>query len=186
MGLFPARHSGGTRSLGAAARDLVVLDTSAVSLLFRGGEKSSELAEQIRGKRAVISFQTLEEVRFGAYKAGWGERRINDLNRHLRQYEVIWPNPELVEVSARLRVRQQETGRRLATGRRLDCRDRALAQVSSGRRRHGFRTSGRPQPNPRLSLSGVCRDAQVIAAAVDVHPGSTINSSRGVDQEIAL
>ena len=115
MGLFPARHSGGTRSLGAAARDLVVLDTSAVSLLFRGDDKSSELAEQIRGKRAVISFQTLEEVRFGAYKAGWGERRINDLNRHLRQYEVIWPNPELVEVSARLRVRQQETGRRLAT-----------------------------------------------------------------------
>ena len=115
MDLFPERHSGGERSLRAAARDLVVLDTSAVSLLFRGSEQSSQLAEKIRGKRAVISFQTLEEMRFGAYKTGWGERRINDLTRHLRQYEVIWPNPELVEVCARLRVRQQETGKRLET-----------------------------------------------------------------------
>ena len=115
MDLFPARDSGGKGSLRAAVPDPVVLDTTAVSLLFRGGEKSSQLAEKIRGQRAVISFQTLEEVRFGAYKAGWGDRRINDLNRYLRQYEVIWPNPELVEVSARLRVRQEETGRRLAT-----------------------------------------------------------------------
>lgn len=115
MDLFPTRHSGGKRRLGAAARDLVVLDTGAVSLLFRGDEKGFQLAEKLKGHRAVISFQTLEELRFGAYKAGWGERRMTDLNRHLEQYEVIWPNPELVEICARLRVRQEETGRRLAT-----------------------------------------------------------------------
>ena len=61
----------------------------------------------------MISFQTLEELRFGAYKAGWGAKRLNDLNHHLMQFEVIWPNPELVETCARLRVRQEEAGKRL-------------------------------------------------------------------------
>lgn len=115
MDLFPERNPGGERSLRTAARDLVVLDTSAVSLLFRDDERSSRLAGRIRGQRAVISFQTLEEMRFGAYRAKWGDRRISALDRHLQQFEVIWPNPELVATCARLRVRQEETGKRLAT-----------------------------------------------------------------------
>ncbi|MCY4429005.1 MAG: PIN domain-containing protein [Rhodospirillales bacterium] len=115
MDLFPQRDSGGKGNLKAAPRGPVVLDTSAVSILFRGDGRSAHLAERIRGRRAVISFQTLEELRFGAYKAGWGERRLNGLNRLLAQFEVIWPNPELVEICARLRVRQETAGKRLAT-----------------------------------------------------------------------
>lgn len=118
MDLFPRRNSGGKGNLKTATRDLVVLDTSAVSILFRGNDQGSDLAEQIRGQRAVISFQTLEELRFGAYKAGWGEKRLNDLNRLLTQFEVIWPNPELVETCARLRVRQEQAGNRLSAA---DC-----------------------------------------------------------------
>ncbi len=115
MDLFSKRDSGGEGQVETPVPDLVVLDTGAVSLLFRGDVRGSRLAERIKGKRAVISFQTLEEVRFGAYKAGWGERRRNDLNRHLQQFDVIWPNPELIEVTARLRVRQEKAGKRLAT-----------------------------------------------------------------------
>lgn len=115
MDLFSKRDPGGKGQVATPVPDLVVLDTGAVSLLFRGDPRGSRLAKRIKGKRAVISFQTLEEVRFGAYKAGWGERRRNDLNRHLQQYDVIWPNPELIEVTAWLRVRQEKAGKRLAT-----------------------------------------------------------------------
>ena len=61
----------------------------------------------------VISFQTREEALFGAYLAGWGERRVNDLKQQMDQYEVHWPDDELVDLCARMRQRRQAVGRRL-------------------------------------------------------------------------
>ena len=108
---------------------MIVLDTSVVSLLFRGDARSGYYLPLIRGQRSVVSFQTVEEVWFGAYRAGWGARQKNDLARHLAQYEVIWPDEETLEISARLRVARESVGRRLntadawiaATGLRLSC-----------------------------------------------------------------
>ena len=44
-------------------------------------------------QRTVVSFQTVEEVWYGAYKSGWGARQKNELALHLQQYEVVWPDP---------------------------------------------------------------------------------------------
>ena len=33
----------------------------------------------------------------------WGARRKSELRRHLSQYDVIWPSPQLVETCSRLR-----------------------------------------------------------------------------------
>ena len=65
---------------------LIVLDTSVVSI--RRAESAPYYRERIVGRRAVISFQTLEELWFGAYKRNWGDRRKNALRRSLDQYEV--------------------------------------------------------------------------------------------------
>ena len=92
---------------------LVVLDTSVVSLLMRGGSKAKFYQDSITGKRAVISFQTLEEAWFGAIKAGWGEARRNRLAQHLEQFEVVWPTPEMVRICAHLRTEREQAGRRL-------------------------------------------------------------------------
>ena len=46
---------------------LIVLDTSVVSYIFRRDDGASFYLEQARGHRAVISFQTLEELWHGAY-----------------------------------------------------------------------------------------------------------------------
>lgn len=115
MDLLSERHSRRPQDLRTAGPELLVLDTSVVSLLFREGAAESRLARRIRGRRVCISFQTLEEVLFGARKARWGRRRVNALHRHLRQYRVIWCGAELVGVSARLRAREERAGRRLAT-----------------------------------------------------------------------
>ena len=82
---------------------LVVLDTSVVSLLMRGHSEAKFYQNSITGKRAVISFQTLEEAWFGAIKAGWGEARRNGLAQHLGQFEVVWPTPEMVQISRSVR-----------------------------------------------------------------------------------
>lgn len=94
---------------------IVVVDTSVVSIIFRQDAKATRYQDSIEGRSAVISFQTVEEQMFGAYLNNWGDRRINELERHLAQYNVIWSNPELVEVSARLRMQRRRAGKELKT-----------------------------------------------------------------------
>ena len=91
----------------------VVLDTSVVSLMFRGDSRAEYYKTQIAGLSPHVSFQTLEELWFGACAKNWGARRKNDLARHLEQYDVVWPTEELVDVCAQLRCARQSAGRRL-------------------------------------------------------------------------
>ena len=94
---------------------VVVVDTSVVSLIFNGDTRASSYLEHLHGRHAVTSFQTLEELQFGIYKAGWGRRRRSELIEHLGQYDVVWPNPPLVRTCARLRGECEMRGRRLET-----------------------------------------------------------------------
>ena len=93
----------------------VVLDTSVVSIIYRSDPRSSYYEEQIKGRGAVISFQTLEELLFGAYNAGWGERRASELKRHIERYEVIRADAVLADISAQLRHERESAGRALQT-----------------------------------------------------------------------
>lgn len=107
----------------------VVLDTSVSSLLFRNSDEAEYYKCEIEGMQAVISFQTLEESWYGAFKGGWGAGRMNKLRFHLDQFEVIWPNREMAEISANLRKEREKSGSRLntadawiaATAIMLDC-----------------------------------------------------------------
>ena len=92
---------------------MIVVDTSVVSYIFNQDSRADYYNDQIDGEECVISFQTLEEMQFGTLKRGWGDRRKNELDRHLQQYEVIWPTPELVERSAYLRSEREKIGRPL-------------------------------------------------------------------------
>lgn len=78
----------------------IVVDTSVVSLLIRRDSRAAYYQDRIAGWRAVISFQTLEELWFGACKGRWGNLRQSRLRRDLDQYEVVWPTPEMVHISA--------------------------------------------------------------------------------------
>ncbi len=93
----------------------VVLDTSVVSMLLRDTAQSAFYRDEIAGHRAVISFQTLEESWFGAARANWGAQRRNALAQHLRQFEVVWPTAEMVDLSVTLRIARERAGRRIAT-----------------------------------------------------------------------
>jgi len=93
----------------------VVVDTSVVSILWRGDDSATYYSRHLAGKRPLISFQTLEELWFGAIKDEWGDRRQNQLRRNLDQYTVIWPNREMVDISAHLRSQREKMGRRLNT-----------------------------------------------------------------------
>ena len=92
---------------------MIVLDTNVVSYIFSGDDRARYYIEQIRGRRALISFQTLEELWYGAFAKGWGERRMHELVRHLEQYEIVWAGPKLAKVCARLRSERRAVGREM-------------------------------------------------------------------------
>ena len=93
----------------------IVFDTSVVSILFRNAPDAPYYAQRIQGYGWIISFQTLEELWFGAYNNGWGKRRRDELQSHLRAYAVVWPDPDMVDISARLRLESKRKGRELTT-----------------------------------------------------------------------
>ena len=105
----------------------IVIDTNVVSYLFMDDPRAPYYREHIRGRRLVLSFQTLEELWFGTFMGHWDG---DDLIRHLEQYTIVWPTPELVEISARLRSAERLEGRKrvsaadawiAATAIMLDC-----------------------------------------------------------------
>ena len=100
------------------------MDTSIVSYIFRRDTRARYYEEQTRGSDLAISFQTLDEILYGAGSGGWGQRRLNELLRHLERYEVVWPDEEMVELSAILR------GERRTLGRALDTADAWIAATA--------------------------------------------------------
>ena len=92
---------------------MVVLDTNVVSFIFNHNPKARYYLSRIRHLRPFISFQTVEEQWYGAHVAGWSEKRKSELARHLEQFEIVWPNPELVEICASLRAERRVAGREI-------------------------------------------------------------------------
>ena len=93
---------------------LVVADTTVVSFLLNRSDEAAYYEERLRGRRVVISFQTMEEMWFGAYRRSWGSRRLAALAEHLAHYGVVMPNEALIRETAQLRARQERIGRRIS------------------------------------------------------------------------
>ena len=107
----------------------MVIDTNVVSYIFNQDDRAIFYISKMRGIRGIISFQTLEEVWYGAYSRGWGTTRRRELELHMRRYDVVWPDSDLVDVCARLRHERRSVGRVMshadawiaATALLLDC-----------------------------------------------------------------
>ena len=93
---------------------MIVLDTTVVSYIFNGDSRARFYQQRFQGRPPFISFQTLEEQWLGAYRDRWGSGRRSDLSRYLEEYQVVWPDADLVNISARLRAERIQAGRELS------------------------------------------------------------------------
>lgn len=93
----------------------VVVDTNVFSAdLLRTTRPLVELYRPIlTGRRFLISFQTLAEVRFGLERRQWGEERLRRAEDHIRRAEVVWPGPALLATFVALRVACERAGHAL-------------------------------------------------------------------------
>lgn len=88
------------------SRGPVVVDTGVfgATMTPSGKPLASGYQPLLEGRRAVISFVTVAELRFGAAVARWGPRRLSKLDERLIQAPTIWATPDLVGTYARLRA----------------------------------------------------------------------------------
>jgi predicted nucleic acid-binding protein len=93
----------------------VVVDTGVFAAdVVRHSPLVEAYGPMLVGRHVYVSFQTVAEVRFGAYRAGWGLARLDRLDAKIANAEVVWPGPELVEKYARLRAECSRLGHALA------------------------------------------------------------------------
>lgn len=114
----------------SSTQTAVVVDTNVVSYIYRNDPIASQYIQRMRNHRAVISFQTYEELLFGVLIANWGQRRRDQLFSYIEAtYEIVGYDLELVNICARVRANSRGMGRELsvadawiaATAIWLDC-----------------------------------------------------------------
>lgn len=94
----------------------VVIDTDIASwLLDPRPSLHAEAARRVIGRRSrVVSFVTITELRYGAFRAGWGQLRLRQLERSLADLDVIQTSEPLITRCAAMRAEASRVGHGLA------------------------------------------------------------------------
>ena len=105
----------------------MVLDTMVLSALLdtRRASQADVYRQLIGARRALVSFMSVTEVRYGAVKAGWGELRRRALERDLSEFTAVMPDEQLIVECAALRSRCEVQGH--ALGQKIHEADRWVA-----------------------------------------------------------
>jgi len=96
-------------------RGPIVIDTDVYGAdLIPGSALTARYEPLIVGRPAIISFQTVAELRYGARLRDWGPARMLKLEARIGAAEIAHTGPELIAVYAQLRVECQRAGHALA------------------------------------------------------------------------
>lgn len=94
----------------------IVVDTDAVSFLFRDDSRQRFYLPYILNHRSVISFMTVAELEYGMLRANWGEARRRSLDDFVRKHFVVFnQTTDLCTAWATLRVEAEGKGRHLSS-----------------------------------------------------------------------
>ena len=89
----------------------IIADTNIVSYLMKGTELGQRYKPHLAGKVVGIAFVTVAEMHYGAERNGWGEKRRQQLEGHLKNFVVLPYNNEIAKVYARVVVERERAGR---------------------------------------------------------------------------
>lgn len=103
-----------------ASRGPIVIDTDVFGAdLVRRSALAERYEPVIVGRPAFISFQTAAELRYGALRRGWGEKRVGreadeGTGGRIGAAETVHTGPDLILTYARLRAECERNGHALA------------------------------------------------------------------------
>jgi len=96
--------------------NVCVLDTTVASLMLQNRPELSLYAPHLAGTSIIISFQTAAEMRYGALRTDWGERRNSELAAFLRSLTIVESSRGLTDCWAAIMHEARQAGRRLEAG----------------------------------------------------------------------
>jgi predicted nucleic acid-binding protein len=83
----------------------VLVDTDVFSFLLTQRGRWEEFARLIDGHPLVLSFATVGELRAGAIKAGYGEKRVNQIERRIAECVVVPATDRIATIYGGLHAR---------------------------------------------------------------------------------
>ena len=94
-----------------ARETAVCVDTGVLTSTLRfDSPLEARYRRHLTGRRLVIATQVVAEARYGALRAGWGDRRVADLERLLRSAVVLPPDDLTATAFARIRLACEQAG----------------------------------------------------------------------------
>jgi tRNA(fMet)-specific endonuclease VapC len=102
-------HRGDRGGEGPPAGQVALVDTDVLSLLLKD-RPGADRFRPLLPTRLAIAFVTAAELRFGAAKAGWGAKRLVQLEAALTDLLIIHTDEDLTRTYARLRAEAVRLG----------------------------------------------------------------------------
>ena len=94
----------------AADEDMVVIDTNIASALLVQGPLAAKYSQHVAGRRLVISFVTVAELRYGALNGKWGQAKKDALEEKIQSMIVVGSDNDLTTTHAQLREHCRSSG----------------------------------------------------------------------------
>ena len=91
-------------------QDRIVVDTDVVSYIFRDDERAKFFEQYFVHRSLAVSFATVGELYYGAFKADWPPRSITRLETALKNYVVLPYDVEVARHWGRIRAEHQKQG----------------------------------------------------------------------------
>jgi tRNA(fMet)-specific endonuclease VapC len=93
----------------------LLVDTNIIS--YANNEHSLWRVYQplLEGSQLFVAAQTIAELQFGAFKKGWGEKRLRRLEVVLSPYIIIHTNESICTEWAKIRHEAESLGRSMGT-----------------------------------------------------------------------
>ncbi len=94
---------------------VVLADTNILSYAHNHHSLWGVYEPLLQGHIVLIAAQTVAELRFGAFRLHWGERRLARLEALIAQYKVVYPNDAICSRWASSRAWVERGGRHLSS-----------------------------------------------------------------------
>lgn len=91
--------------------DWVLVDTNVFSFIFRRDPRADIFRPYLVNRTPALSFMSVAELYFGAYKANWGQASISRLETAMRNYVVLPYDHAVAQLWARVRQQRERRGR---------------------------------------------------------------------------
>jgi len=91
----------------------VIVDTDVFSFLWQNRPEGVPYESMLRGSILALSFTSVAEAYFGAYNAGWGERKMRALEAAIKPYLIVPYSVELAKLWGQLKRDAHRAGQPL-------------------------------------------------------------------------